>query len=854
MFIKSVSHHLSQGRQVTVVFACRTATPNADGQARIKAENEGGTNGSFGRFWRVLRFNVPFRRRKSKKKEVQISWPQDVVKLLEDGDPLHRVLAIRNSHERIVQKPAGGAETHHVGSEDVGQGSPAAAREGVDASSPQCKRQNQRSPPNGTNSSLADVELAIAPQGQKVNTLGHSTINTDSVREFMSEPRASWRLSAPRTERLVSKVRLVEPEVRVISRTPPSESPSMSKHPDPSETFAQPAYLASVNGQHHEGGKDRPLFVFPNPISVQRRAWMYSVDAEAACNREREKYRYSNNGDGFKDLVPIASITDPEILNKIAAIRLQQQNELPRNDRNRIYHPKQQRPHESVNPTSAWTDIHYHQPPRLNSVEQAMSPNGTPNQSHQLPEQSKSPDINLQAGDPAEASMPNTKLNMREVSQMEMNPSSPLDKTTIHIPHDLRSQHSSLSSNVRTPRSFYGPKFIPHEDRPQNPIVIKPKLSKAAFGLQQRSGVLSRNPPDVLQAKQEFGLGREEMSPDGDLWRTAPIVLGQLTYETITRWRNREGDEPDTPSISPVPSSFNEVPSTTQRPSRPPEKSRSFLPTPSPAVISDRNGHHAPIKPPISKVIENAIQNQAHAGLRYLLNHSTNRISSEDAKDLLYKTIRRPLSAHKEAKRQARLAKSQCYFAPDYKPQKPESIPERMNYVVAAFRDLARETSHPRGLTQADMVYLTRLLSTKEFVPYPIFQAHLRDSLTLFLEAWPIAEDLGLRPLAILHFLHEDVDIITFASTEDDALYLWSPEWDVQVFNAAKLVRAGKTFEDCERGILEGLHVLEFERGGWLKLDGYEDGSSTARPPSGREDEEDIYTHQSQKVVVAIQM
>jgi len=846
-------------------------------------------NGSIGRFWRTLRFNLLFRRSKLKKEGVQISWPQDVVKLVENGDSLHRVLAIRNSHERLVQKPAGGAETYHVSLEDVRQGSPAAVREGVDASSPRCNSQNQRSPPNGTNLSLADVELAIPAQGQEVNTLGHSTINTDSVREFMSEPRASWRLSAPRTQRLVSKVRPVKPEVRVISQTPPSESLSISKHPDLSETFPQQADLACVNGQHDERGKDRPLFVFPNPISVQRRAWMYSADAEAACNREREKYRYSNNGDGFRDLVPIVPITDPEILNKIAAIR-REQEQLPRNDLNRTYHLKQQPPHKFVNPTPARTGIHYHRLTRLDSVKQAVSPNGATNQSHQLPEESKTPDINLQAGDRAEASMPETEFNMREVLQMKMNPSSPIKEMTTHIPHDLRSQPSSLSSNVRTPRSFYGPKFIAHEDRPQNPVVIKPQLSKAAFGLQQRSGVLSRNPPDVLKAKQEFGLGREEMTPDGYLWRTAPIVLGQLTYETITRWRGRgvdvsplnsarsvrpciqrlavegneyawtagglhrlAGDELDTPPTSPVPSSFSDVPSMTQRPSRLHETSRSFLPPPSQAFFPDRNGHLSPIQPRISEAIGDTIQNQGYAGLRYLLNHSTNRISSEDAKDLLYKTIRRPLSAHKEAKRQARLAKSQRYFTPDYKTQKPESIPERMSYVVAAFRDLAHETSRPGRLTQADMVYLTRLLSTKEFVPYPIFQAQLRDSLTLFLEAWPVAEDLGLRPLAILHFLHEDVDIITFVSTEDDALYLWSPEWDVQVFDAAKLVRAGKTLEDCERGILEGLHVLEFERGGWLKLDGYEDGSSTARPPSGGEDEKDIYAHKLQEVA-AIQI
>jgi hypothetical protein len=169
-----------------------------------------------------------------------------------------------------------------------------------------------------------------------------------------------------------------------------------------------------------------------------------------------------------------------------------------------------------------------------------------------------------------------------------------------------------------------------------------------------------------------------------------------------------------------------------------------------------------------------------------------------------------------------------------------------MAYLASSLRDIARESPSHTRLSQVDIIYITRLLSTKEIIPYPNFQEQLRDPLALFLEAWPVAIDLGLRPLAMCHFLHEDSDIVVFLSTEDETLYLWSPEWDVELFGSATLLRAGLTLEDCERGIREGLHRLEFERGGWLKLDGYEEDWDIERQTSAvaKVEEEDIYGEQ----------
>lgn len=822
--------------------------------------------------------------KKKLKEKVQVSWPQNVVKTVENGQAIERVIDIRNPHERLVPKLPRGVESDRSGAR-VLEPAPDATTASAGAPNPRRKCQNQRSPQKANHFSPGDIRqsLPALPHVHDVNTAGHSTINTDSVREFMSEPRASWRLSAPRTGHTVSKVRPLKPEVRIANGNTLSEitTAPLADRPQPQ---LDPA---AGNAQPQEGRKESYPFVFPNPIAVKRRAWRYSVDAEEACNREREKHRCSMHGTGFRDLMPYAPVTDPAILERIAEIRRQQQNEPSTRAPNRAHYPQQRRLQGFVNRTSASNGTsNYSQSLTHDLVEHANVSGGLPNSQHQNPTERRSGAKISGPLDPIESLTElEQKIEMREVGQRETTEiAAPVDENpTSPIAHDLRSQPSSLSSNVRTPRSYYGPNYIPQE-RPAKAVIPKPKMSKAEFGLQQRSGVLSRNPPYLLKAKQELGLGREEETPEGDLWRTAPIVLGQLTYDTITRWRREEGggvpvnmtrpapppilglagagveyaritsrphrvlgEDPATPPNSPVPSSFSDLLSTAQYPRRLPETARSFPPPPSQAVPY-KKGHHAPVEPTIPEVTDESLQIVRQEGMWHILDKPNHRISSDDAKELLYRHIQRPLDSIEESRRHLRLAKSQSYFSPDYKPKKPQSIPERMHYLVTAFRDLAQETCHP-PLSQSHMIYLTRLLSTKEIVPYPIFQTQLHGSLTLFLEAWPIGVNLGLRPLAMLHFLHEDTDIITFVSTEDPALYLWSPEWDMQIFNGAKLVRAGQTLEDCERGIRQGLHILEFEQGGWLKLDGYEDGSSTERPRSRdvQAEEEDIYGAQPQE-------
>ena len=52
------------------------------------------------------------------------------------------------------------------------------------------------------------------------------------------------------------------------------------------------------------------------------------------------------------------------------------------------------------------------------------------------------------------------------------------------------------------------------------------------------------------------------------------------------------------------------------------------------------------------------------------------------------------------------------------------------------------------------------------------------------------------------------------------------------------VIRAGTTIDNCERGILSGLHVLAFEQGGWLKIEGYDDKTMEEL---NAETEEDLY-------------
>jgi len=221
----------------------------------------------------------------------------------------------------------------------------------------------------------------------------------------------------------------------------------------------------------------------------------------------------------------------------------------------------------------------------------------------------------------------------------------------------------------------------------------------------------------------------------------------------------------------------------------------------------------------------------------------TTPISAAMAKELLFKYVLRSLHPIHCQNRDRRLAESQLFFTIE-PPRKVyfNDLKEMVGYVLEAQKAVHRE-GFTQELTTLNRVNLLRLIISKEFLPYPLVCKDIFPTLQLFNCAWPVANALGLRPFGLLHFMHEDAEIIVFLSTEDDAMYLWSQEWDNRIFGARTLIRAGTTIDDCERGILSGLHMLGFEQGGWLKIDGYDDKTIEELNTETVEAQEDLYGH-----------
>ena len=134
---------------------------------------------------------------------------------------------------------------------------------------------------------------------------------------------------------------------------------------------------------------------------------------------------------------------------------------------------------------------------------------------------------------------------------------------------------------------------------------------------------------------------------------------------------------------------------------------------------------------------------------------------------------------------------------------------------------------------------LIHLLDTDELLPYPLIRRNLQEDVQFVMSTWPLARELGLRPVALLRFIHEIAEILVFLPKEDDTLYLWSRGWDASLFPNARLIRAARTIEECELGIAGGLHILDPEQGGWIFFEGASGEVNIGR--DAVQEEEDIY-------------
>jgi len=550
-------------------------------------------------------------------------------------------------------------------------------------------------------------------------------------------------------------------------------------------------------------------FVYPNPVGVKRESWRYSVDSAFSCDKERRENRYSFHGDGFAHLLPMKEVTDPEVLVKIDQIR--QRAAAPK-----VLNPTYESPQRQISDRipSLMTSVN-HVPP-----------------SAQVP-QFQPPDRPLQ---------PTTTTDYAS-----FNPSTPNGPTP------------SLSSNVRTPKWIYG---LQHSLSNRKQVRVYPLETKAELSERGRQSILSRWTKERLEEKRKEKRNAQIVDEDGSVWKPAHVVLGK-----IRSWGGpNKSAASGTSASAKVSFGPQEQGATTVRPVRssatesslsdllasgsidhshanvrrdfPPHPAHAKIPlqqpiahavTPAP-VPEHHSATHFP--PPVYNTLDSrptppstlpTFAPVSDILTRIREQRSTNLhasgMSSVDAKALLYLFLRRPLPPRESALRANRLLTSIKYFTgPNLENHHSSSLDELVESFEEAYRDHYSMPS--MGLLDTmNRVYLLRCLVTKEIIPYALIRKDVYNKLRVFKRIWPICEELGLRPLMMARFMHDEAEVLVFLSTEDDVLYLWSTDWDDKLFGCRRLVRAARTIAECEEGIIGGLHVLDYELGGWLTFD-----------------------------------
>ena len=805
-------------------------------------------------------------RRSSKKREIEVSWPQNVIKTVEAGEPIRRTIAIRNQAERIL--PQESSNNAPVPLERI---EPAFRPETIDIANEEATSPEEEIVPAPAVDFSSKTTPVDVNQGglQEENRV---SINTASVEEWMSEPRTSWRQSAPPVKATVSKLRLIKPQFRTIGLISPRSNPAEIQHQDATDKVPQNGDRLAINRPSQNdlnptfAGPDshnndpsfraalpptRNSFVVPHPIAVKRDSWRYSVDAALSCDKERTQNRYSLPGVGFSDLLQPKEIRDPETSEKIIKLRQNKVDLTGNAEQFEQWHTvaepgnKVRQPRQFTRPSRGQKH-----PTRQNVVN--ISPYNEPSKS-------------LGVSDPP---MPSP------------DPAS----------HTVETRPSTVSSNVRTPKQYYG---LNHDIVDRIQVKVYPNETKAEYTERGRNAVLDRwvDRGRLIERRKE-SRGIEKKDREGVLWRTADILLGKASYApgpaivhevpirapkvppvfqptNVLREQHLPPPQsrlfklqqplPPPPQNSPVESSFSDLLSTSRYPQRMPGSAQHFPPAPSHAIVPYSTSTSPDTQPSSRTVtprnIFSSVPRQPGPWDILDIIHSvqTALISDAMARELLFKYVRRPLHPAHSQSRDRRLAESHLFFTME--PPRNfifNDLKDTIAYVLESRNAVQRE-GFSQELTTLNRVNLLRLIISKEFIPYPLVCKEIFSTLQLFRCAWPVGEALGLRPFGLLHFMHEDAEIMTFLSTEDDALYLWSGAWDERVFGARRLVRAATTLDDCERGILNGLHVLSFEQGGWLKIEGYDD-ETIEELNAEMAAEEDIYGYEDWTKGLNIQM
>lgn len=847
-------------------------------QVRIKSKKFSRVEENFRSFFRMLRKEVRLPSGSTKTKVSEISWPQNVVKNIEGGTRIDQYVEIRNPSERLVQPQSNVHGVNGV-SQSVGnkRQSFASQNENFDDG------KGATIGTIGTNENIATVpEAPSHPPGEERKRRGHvpknsehgtySSINTASIRDYMSEPRSSWHQSVRPISVAVTRVRPMKPELRQVRKSVPERISTIDEQTPPS--LQNSAAATSIQAEDSvpppssnpsgpdESASQRRQFVFPQAIAVKRDAWRYSVDAVAICDMKRGETHSSVYGEGLMGTRETREITDPEILEKVARLR---REEGFKNDAEIERKRSVLRELDSF-PADAETFRKIEELRRISRFPQLSEEpeDGLELETREVAKNGREVAVTASAkdGDSGELSPPSPQRQQFITNDATLHERTPTPLPQAYVPlRTPRHQSSTTSSNIRTPKTYYGPDYVPM-DRVQ--VRVYPRETKEQYTKRGRQQILNRWSGERLQQRRKEGKGLEIVTGDGNIWQSADILLGKAKYAdgppTIRKARNRASKPPAVPqytngilrhdeerlpqregrtvkiqsppatSDSPAASTFSDLISTSTNPRQIPGLIQQFPPPPSHAIVPHQrlslsnqtlvedvlNNESASIRPPVHR------QSRLWDKTDSIPPPKSNPMSAEEATNLLSKFIRRNVYPTHAARRHQRILESQSYFSA----QPPDnehfnSLDDMVGYIVTAYQAVDREGTHE--LTTLHRANILRFLVTKELVPYPAVRVELHAYLQLVKSAWPIADYLGLRPLGVVRFMHDNDEILVFLSTEDDALYLWSGEWDKRLFGGRKLVRAEKTIDDCEAGIIQGLHVLEFERGGWLKLNAYND-------------------------------
>ena len=204
-------------------------------------------------------------------------------------------------------------------------------------------------------------------------------------------------------------------------------------------------------------------------------------------------------------------------------------------------------------------------------------------------------------------------------------------------------------------------------------------------------------------------------------------------------------------------------------------------------------------------------------------------LSEEDAQELFYRTL------HQIPDFMAQ--ETEIYYQP-FENYQFKDIDEMVEHLVKETKKIHWRDSKKTHTQYYDRNYFHRVLATKEFIPFPAIAEDIYEDLQVFRKKcyWKAFERLWLRPLGQAAFKHGPEKVLVFLSAVDDALYLWSKDWDEHLYGVMRLVRGGRTLAETEVGILSGLHIISFEEGGWMSWD-----EIVPMPVEEDEWEEDIY-------------